>query len=419
MKYFFSPPPGAARPLPMGRRLLIAAGCMVLSGSLLIGGFLVYHLKELKSPPNAPQVWLGRQLQLMAGKGVKAGEKLKIQALSPRGRVIVSSGRTDFLAADYPILEYRIEGLRPEMDAVFFWRRAVAPKQLMTLPLAASSAAGSAVLRLAGHDAWRGDIVEFGMAFRRVLPAPVTFRALVFKPASVATLLAGLWSGWTAFEGWSQRSINFLGGGTGTALVAPALAVAMWVGAAILLYGICGLFLPRFRRWDQATIGMIFLLGWITLDSGWQVGLWNQLQATYARYAGKDWREKHLAAEDASLFRFITGVKSRLPASPQRIFLVVAESLKKNEYLRSRARYHLLPHNIYDYGIHLPPSKYVQAGNYVLMLGPVAEFPIDAERQILRWREKERNHYRLKLKKIYAAPKGILYKVLSPTSSSL
>ena len=39
-------------------------------------------------------------------------------------------------------------------------------------------------------------------------------------------------------------------------------------------------------------------------------------------YAGKDWREKHLAAEDGALFEFIEKVRAKLPAAPARVFMV-------------------------------------------------------------------------------------------------
>lgn len=393
---------------PFWRRLLIALGFMTLSGILLLSGFLVSHLKELKSFQVTPKVWFGKELQLIEGKGTQVGKALEIGTLSSRGQAIVSSGRIALAAEDYPILEYQLEGLRAEMNPVFFWRSENAPEDLRTLPLE-GHLAGSMILQLAQHSTWRGNIIEFGIGFRQVLLKPVIINAFIFKPASITSL-------WSAFEGWSQRSINFIEGGARTALVAPVLAAAVWVGLAILLYGMGGLFLPRPQRWDRPTIGIIFLLGWVTIDGRWQVGLWHQLQETYERYAGKDWREKHLAAEDAPLFQFITGVKAQLPAKPQRIFLVVAKSLKDNYYTRSRARYHLLPHNIYDYGVHLPEPEYVRAGDYVLMLGPLPELSIGAERQFLQWHGGKRKHY--VLKKIYTAPKGILYKVLSPTSHS-
>lgn len=397
-------PPNTAQDRPFWHLLLIALGLMTLSGALLMGGFLAHHFKDLQSFEGQPRVWLGKELQIIEGEGARAGEALAINALSSHGQAIVSSGKVTLAAGRYPVLEYQLKGSLAEMDRVFFWRRAAKPEQLISLPLEGRSA-----LRLAHHSAWRGGIIEFGIGLRGVLPEPVIINAFVFKPDSIATLLTSLWLDWTAFEGWSQRSINFIEGGARNALIPPVPAVAAWAALAMSLYGIGGFFLPRRRDWH--VIGIIFLLGWLALDGRWQAGLWHQLQETYERYGGKDWKEKRLAAEDATLFKFITSVKAHLPATPQRIFLVVAKSLKEDPYTRSRARYHLLPHNVHDHGIHLPGQKYVRAGDYVLLLGPPAELSVDREKQFLQWSEGEKKQR--VLKKIYTASMGILYKVFS------
>lgn len=375
---------------------------MTLSGVLLISGFLAYHFKSLQSFAGQPKVWPGKELQLIEGKGERVGEALVIRALSPHGQAIVSSGRIALAAEYYPVLEYRLKGSLAGMDRVFFWRRESAPEKLVSMPLDGRSA-----VRLAHHDGWRGNIIEFGIGLDGALSEPVIINACVFQPESIATLLTGLWSGWTTFEGWSQRSINFIEGGARHALISPVLATAVWVGSAIALYGIWGFFLPRRRDWY--VVGIIFLLGWMLLDSRWQVGLWHQLQETYERYAGKDWKQKRLAAEDASLFQFITEVKACLPATPQRIFLVVARSLEEDAYTRSRARYHLLPHNVYAPGTHLPEQAYVRTGDYVLLLGSPAELATTMEKQFLQWNEGGKNQ--CVLEKIYTAAMGILYSV--------
>lgn len=397
-------PPNIAQDRPLWHLLLIALGLVALSGALLMSGFLAYHFKDLTSFEGRPRVWLGKELQIIEGKGTRTREALEINALSPHGQAIVSSGRVTLPAERYPVLEYQLKGSLAEMDRVFFWRRAAKPEKLISLPME-----GRSDLRLAHHSAWRGDIIEFGIGLRGMLPEPVIINAFVFKPDSVATLLTSLWLDWTDFEGWSQRSINFIEGGARNALIPPVSAVAVWAALAMSLYGIGGFFLPRRRDWR--VIGIIFLLGWLALDGRWQAGLWHQLQETYDRYAGKNWKEKRLAGEDAALFKFITGVKSQLPATPQRIFLVVAKSLENDIYTRSRARYHLLPHNVHDHGIHLPRQKHVRAGDYLLLLGPPAELSVDKEKQFLQWPEGEKNQRMLK--KIYIDSMGILYKVFS------
>ena len=74
-------------------------------------------------------------------------------------------------------------------------------------------------------------------------------------------------------------------------------------------------------RWRPQWIGaglplalaLMFVAAWFVLDARWQWNLARQVVVTARTYAGKDWREKHLAAEDGPLFEFIEKVRAKLP----------------------------------------------------------------------------------------------------------
>src|SRR5699024_3177430 len=121
-------------------------------------------------------------------------------------------------------------------------------------------------------------------------------------------LWAVLSSDWTTFQGWSQRSINFVDSGSGDAFIPLLSGVAVWVGLVLALYGIGNVFWHR--EWNWQVVGITFLLGWVIIDIHWQARLWHQLQATYERYGGKGWQAKHRVAEDGALFKFITEIKN-------------------------------------------------------------------------------------------------------------
>lgn len=384
--------------------LLLTSGVMALSGALLVSSFLLYHLKGSILAENQPKSWLGNTLQLIEGEGAKVGETLEVQSLSPSDQAIVSSGEIAIDAESYPFLEYQLQGLQTDMEPVFFWRNTVEPGRVFSAPLR-WNAKGKTLVWLAHYSNWRGTIVEFGIGLRKTLSEPVVIRKLVFKPVSAGILLTAVWSDWTTFSGWSQHSINFIESGPEAALVPLVPAVAAWVGLALFLYGIGWVFQRWY--WDWRVMGVAFLLGWVAIDAHWQANLWHQLQETYHRYGGKGWKEKHLAAEDSLLFKFITEIKANLPSTPQRIFLVTAEDLQEDGYTRLRACYHLLPHNVYDYGAHLPDKNYVHAGDYVLILGAIGELTFDADKQLLQW-----GGQNLAAKEIYATSMGALYKLL-------
>ncbi|KFI21539.1 hypothetical protein [Nitrosococcus oceani] len=406
MKGMLSPVPSlsTAPVFSFWRMLLVALGVMILSGVLLAGGFLAYYLKGFTLPEVQSRVWRGNTLQLVAGQGASVGESLELQALSAGGQAIISSGRITLTAAQYPVLEYHLQGLQPDMEAVFFWRRETAPGKVISLPLRWDGEE-STLMRLNHHPAWRGAIIEFGLGFRNTLPDPVVIKELDFKPLSAGTLLALVGSDWRTFGGWSQRSINFVA--KGNALAPPLIGAAAWAGLALCLYVVGSIFKRRY--WVWRVIGTIFLLAWLAVDIHWQAGLWQQLQATYDRYGGKGWAEKHRAAEDKLLFEFAVEIKAHLESIPQRVFLVTAKSLEEDPYTRLRVRYHLLPYNIHDYGIHLPRQAHAQRGDYVLILGATPNFIFDPEKEFLKERGGER--VKLAAKKIHEATMGVLYQL--------
>jgi len=105
------------------------------------------------------------------------------------------------------------------------------------------------------------------------------------------------------------------------------------------------------------------------------------VQATSAQYAGKDWREKHLAAEDAVLFAFVDSARARLPATPARVFVAADEP-----YFRARAAWHLYPHRVfYDPTVNAPPpAGALRPGDFVVVWLRRGVRYDSAERQ-LRW----------------------------------
>jgi hypothetical protein len=79
-------------------------------------------------------------------------------------------------------------------------------------------------------------------------------------------------------------------------------------------------------------LGIFFIAGWLLLDGRWQFNLVRQIDVTAKQYAGKTWRERHLAAEDGQLFAFVEKVRAKLPPPPRRVFVVADE-----HYFRDRA----------------------------------------------------------------------------------
>ena len=142
-------------------------------------------------------------------------------------------------------------------------------------------------------------------------------------------------------------------------LLAVSIAVA---AAAILLWR---RFRPAIRMADAAAaIAIMFAASWFVLDARWTWNLTRQVQATVAQYGGKDWRGKHLAAEDGPLFEFVEKARAEMPATPARVFVA-----SEPDYFRERAAFHLYPHNVYaePRTNDLPSSERVKPGDWILV----------------------------------------------------
>jgi hypothetical protein len=128
-------------------------------------------------------------------------------------------------------------------------------------------------------------------------------------------------------------------------------------------------------------IAVLALVAWLLLDARWTWNLANTVAATGAQYAGKDWRAKHLAADDGALFAFTEKVRSRLPDKPARVF-IVADA----HYFRGRAAYHLYPHNVFHdpYRNDVPPADRLRAGDWIVVYQRRG-VQFDRGQQMLRW----------------------------------
>ena len=142
-------------------------------------------------------------------------------------------------------------------------------------------------------------------------------------------------------------------------------------------------------RWRPQTIGPfrpliaggLFVCAWFILDVPWQWNLMREARATFQQYAGKSWRERHLAAEDGALFAFIEKARAKLPPPPARVFMV-ADAL----YFRDRGAYHLYPYNVYfdPYRNTMPDAAKLRGGDYLVVFRRKG-VQFDPAQKKLRW----------------------------------
>ena len=305
--------------------------------------------------------WGPAQMSLARGTGAISGGALVITSVDANGAAVVSLN-TDLPSSDYRTITWEATNIPASADVPMFWRSDLAPSRLNAI---AVNVSGGRLLRveLAGHPNWLGRVTGLALAIRAPLSEPIRIGRVRASPMGALDVVRERVREWFAFEGWSGASINGISGGAAAQEVPLPVFLALVALVAIAIY----MLLYRRTRQTMAVpiaIGTIFVLAWVLCDVRWQSNLFRQAIATHAQYGGKDLRDKHLAAEDGFMFAFIEAIRTKLPPTPARIF-VVADV----HYLRDRAAYHLYPHNVFfdPYLNTTPPVAALRPGDYLLV----------------------------------------------------
>jgi hypothetical protein len=260
------------------------------------------------------------------------------------------------------VIAWSGSGFPEDADVRFLWRTDYAPSKLNSVPVTISAGHLTPVVMAKNPD-WVGRVTGIALAVRGPLAQPVRVSGLIAKPGGALGQVADRLREWLAFEGWSGTSINTITGGADVQeLPLPTLLVIALLVAAAAWFAFAwrGGRLAAF----PAALAVLFLAAWIVLDVQWTWNLARQVSVTRAQYGGKDWRERHVAAEDGPLFQFVEKARARLPASPARVF-VVADAA----YFRGRAAYYLYPHNVlFDpFRNSLPTAASLRSGDFVVV----------------------------------------------------
>ena len=307
------------------------------------------------------KTFTARDLTVTRGSGAQDGNALLITAVDDSGLALVTAN-SDFRSADYLVIAWSGEGFADIADVRFLWRSDYAPGKLNSIPVAVAAGRLMPIV-MAKQPDWVGRITGVALAVRGPLSEPVRVLGMQVKPGGAPGQIADRFREWLTFERWSGTSINTLTGGADVQeLPLPTLLVV----AMALAAGVWFAFAHRARRtaaWP-AVLALLFVATWILLDAIWTWNLARQVAQTRAQFGGKDFRERHLAAEDGPLFGFIEKVRAKLPTSPARVF-VVADAT----YFRGRAAYHLYPHNAMadPRANTVPKASSLRAGDYVVV----------------------------------------------------
>jgi hypothetical protein len=325
--------------------------------------------------------FFGAESLVMArGSAIREGEEFVITRAGQGGETIVSVV-TDLRSSDFPVIAWVAIDVPEAAQVALLWHTDYEPAQVRKLPMRVVSGRLLPVA-VSTDPHWIGRITGLALAIHGPLPQPIRIRGVIAKPADAKETLLDRIREWTALEPWTGTSINTVTGGADIQdLPLPLLlVVALAIAAVVLMW--------QFRRQLRTiapslaiVIAGLFVLAWFALDARWTFNLARQAYETSLRYAGKDWRNKHLAADDAPLFAFIEKVRALLPQTPARVFVLADE-----HYYRGRAAFHLYPHNVWyePYYNTVPPANRLHAGDFIVVYQRRG-VQYDAAARRLRW----------------------------------
>ncbi|MHB8496254.1 MAG: hypothetical protein ACYC9Z_01205 [Casimicrobiaceae bacterium] len=321
-----------------------------------------------------------KALRLARGAGVPARDAIVITRAAADGNTVVSV-ETDFSSASYAQVVWIARGIPADVNAALLWRTDVEPSRLNTLPLVIDSGRPTPV-DLRNNSHWIGRIKGLALALHGPLANAVAVRGVIARPGSAMETLGDRFREWTMYTRWNGSSINTVTGGADSqGLPLPLLLAVAIALAAAPLFVIARRRVSATRAATAAAVIAITLGAWLVLDLRWSAQLLRQVGETAQQYAGKDWRERHLAAGDGTLFAFIDKVRGLLPDRQVRVF-VVADA----DYVRARAVYHLYPYNAWYVPAQnlLPPVDRLHKGDWIVVYQRHG-VQYDAAAHRLRW----------------------------------
>ncbi|HEY2864190.1 MAG TPA: hypothetical protein VGK37_11280 [Casimicrobiaceae bacterium] len=345
------------------RALLVGVCLFAISALLCIVGYLATSVPGNWFGGQPALRWSASELAVTQGSGRLTDDGLRIGTAKAESISSISI-ETSFRSADYAAVAWDTADVPEDVAAALVWRNDYEPGRRFTRPLSVEARRLLPIM-LADDPNWIGRINGLALIVRGDLSKPILIRGVQAKPMTAAEILRDRLREWLTFEPWNGGSINSRSGGADAQDLPLPFVLAAIVGFGLIIYSVLARWWPRSVGSFRLLIaGGLFVSAWFILDVSWQWNLGRQARATIQQYGGKSWRDRHLAAEDGSLFGFIEAVRAKLPPPPARVFMA-ADAL----YFRDRGAYHLYPYNVYfnPYKNAMPDASRMRAGDYVVV----------------------------------------------------
>ncbi len=369
-------PPTSAPP----RASRVALWIFLLSAIICIGVYLAAAVQGPWFSSAKPLHWTPRDFVVSEGPSQLRSDGLAVRANDAVHPVRIAI-TTSLLAADYPVIAWDTTDVSDDYEVAILWQNEYEPGRVFNQRLDVEQGRVQPA-SLAQNRKWIGRINGIALVVRGNFIEPMVVRGATAKTMSPREVVGDRVGEWLQFEPWNGSSINTLVGGADTQDLPMSFMLAVVLALAALIYFALARWWARsVGGWRPLVIGAMFLAAWFALDARWLWNLGRQVKVTADQYAGKSWRERHLAADDRVLFTFIEKVRAKLPPPPARVFVVADE-----HYYRDRSAYLLYPYNVFfDPWVNtMPSASAVRPGDF-LVVYQRRGVQYDATQQRLRW----------------------------------
>ncbi len=335
--------------------------------------------------PASERSFPGSRFHAVFGTAVPHQQRLHVESAAEDHSVLQSTALPELRAADFTVLRYRFADFPRTLELSLLFRTAQNPEDVQTVTLPWPGQ-GTSTFDLSQVEAWQGEIIELGFAqfaTPQLVPAergfaPFDLVSVDLWSPSWRGDLAALATDWFGAWPWSQRSVHALGREgdaprAHSAIVFVAIAIAITIGWAALLFGLRG------RRLAVVAIGCA-MLGWFALDLRWQVGLVQRLLATRELYAGSEWPERARIVGDSELLAAADRIKTLLRDEPENARILVQSD---SGYSVLRLSWHLLPRNVGAFWHARPLGLALPEGTLIVFHASDAWYRDPATRKLL------------------------------------
>ncbi|NDY95288.1 hypothetical protein G3I74_06055 [Wenzhouxiangella sp. C33] len=342
---------------------------MLVTAVALWGGFVAWALHgenygtlfpDLMIEPD-PLDW-----RLTEGKGALSPEGMEIHEPGDRARWVLAIRLPTILHAKrYDRLQVLTNNAGLNHTLTVHWSRTPQYLPAGGLPLSVTEN-GVYETRLSDLTGWQDQIYFLGLESFGAPRNQFSIKALRLHQAKpdLRSLHRRIAEDWFAFPSWSQQSINFIRSGAEKSHLSLLVAIAIWVLATGL--ALMALSTSRCRQaLPWLTVPLVF--GWLILDLRWQITLLANSAQAVTQLASLSLDEKREVGHDENLYRFLNALSDL--ANPEfggRVF-----AIGRNEYWRTRVRYHLLPLSVRTAGSNEWNQNVVSAmqpGDVILLL---------------------------------------------------